>query len=77
LNENEGNNEEDEDEDEEEEFVKEKLGFFSSSSGKNMKRKPIPQFSLLLVLFTLDFGVNHTPILSLSLSRFLFFSLFK
>lgn len=45
------------------------------SSGKNTRRKPVPQFSLLLLLFGLSFAVKVKPIsLSFSLSPFLFHS---
>lgn len=47
---------EDEDGDDDDEFVNEKFGVFSScSSGKNTKRKPIPQLSLLLPVVLLAF----------------------
>lgn len=57
-------------------FVPPVLPLLLPSSGKNTRRKPVPQFSLLLLLlFGLSFAVKVKPIsLSLPLSPFLFHS---
>lgn len=48
-------------------FVLPLLPLLLPSSGKNTRRKPVPQFSLLLLLFGLSFAVKVKPI-SLSFS---------